>query len=275
MMSRDEWLARASAHRARLVPTVEEHLERGRTGEKHPVRTSSSATTRSPRRTCCDGTRVTASTLLDADEYVGLKGYRATGDGGARVDTSYVAAQQPLLTALHRLLARHRLAAGAHRLLRAARVGDGLPAWPTTRPATPTGRCGSGMPGTDEVVESHRIACSHFDAYRFFTAPARPLNTLTPGRDDRAAFEQPGCLHAGMDLYKHAFRLTPDDLLRPGRRLLRAGARHPGPRHARVAVRPRRPRLRAGADRDRRRQTGVRRAQQAASPSAVRRCGRG
>ena len=66
-----------------------------------------------------------------------------------------------------------------------------------------------GGSGTDEVVESHRIACSHFDAFRFFTDSARPLNTLQPGRDDRPAFEQPGCLHAGMDLYKHAFRLTP------------------------------------------------------------------
>jgi hypothetical protein len=66
-----------------------------------------------------------------------------------------------------------------------------------------------GGAGTDRVVESHRIACSHFDAFRFFTEPARPLNVLQPGRDDRPAFEQPGCLHAGMDLYKHAFRLTP------------------------------------------------------------------
>jgi hypothetical protein len=66
-----------------------------------------------------------------------------------------------------------------------------------------------GARGTDEVVEGHRIACSHFDAFRFFTDSARPLNTLQPGRDDRAEFEQPGCLHAGMDLYKHAFRLTP------------------------------------------------------------------
>ena len=32
-----------------------------------------------------------------------------------------------------------------------------------------TGRCGSAPSGTDEVVESHRIACSHFDAFRFFT----------------------------------------------------------------------------------------------------------
>jgi hypothetical protein len=66
-----------------------------------------------------------------------------------------------------------------------------------------------GRPGTDEVVESHRISCSHFDAFRFFTPSARPLNTLSPRREDRAAYEQPGCLHANMDLYKHAFRLTP------------------------------------------------------------------
>ena len=66
-----------------------------------------------------------------------------------------------------------------------------------------------GSDGTDAVVESHRIGCSHFDAFRFFTPDARPRNTLSPGRDDRAAYEQPGCLHAGMDLYKHAFRLTP------------------------------------------------------------------
>ena len=66
-----------------------------------------------------------------------------------------------------------------------------------------------GAAGTDEVVESHRIACSHFDAFRFFTPSAAPLNTLRPGRDDRPAYEQPGCLHATMDLYKHAFRLWP------------------------------------------------------------------
>jgi hypothetical protein len=66
-----------------------------------------------------------------------------------------------------------------------------------------------GHDGTDAVVESHRIACSHFDAFRFFTDAARPLNTLSPSSGDRPAFEQPACLHAGMDLYKHAFRLAP------------------------------------------------------------------
>ncbi len=62
---------------------------------------------------------------------------------------------------------------------------------------------------TDAVVEGHRIQCSHHDAFRFFTEPARPLNTLQPARTDMVANEQPGCLHAGMDLYKWAMKIGP------------------------------------------------------------------
>ena len=62
---------------------------------------------------------------------------------------------------------------------------------------------------TAEVVEGTRIRCSHFDAYRFFTAPARPLNELRPTRADQPDLEQPGCLHANMDLYKWAYKLVP------------------------------------------------------------------
>ncbi|WP_134772540.1 3-methyladenine DNA glycosylase [Ornithinimicrobium flavum] len=66
-----------------------------------------------------------------------------------------------------------------------------------------------GAAGTDRVVESHTLACSHFDAYRFFTPPAAPLNSLTPTREGQLGLEQPGCLHAGMDLYKWCFKLSP------------------------------------------------------------------
>jgi hypothetical protein len=59
------------------------------------------------------------------------------------------------------------------------------------------------------VVETNRVQCSHFDAYRFFTEPARPLNLLAPSRADQASLEQPGCLHANMDLYKWAYKLSP------------------------------------------------------------------
>ena len=66
-----------------------------------------------------------------------------------------------------------------------------------------------GARGTDAVVESHTLACSHFDATRFFSPEALPRNTLTPTREGQLATEQPGCLHAGMDLYKWCFKLSP------------------------------------------------------------------
>ncbi len=73
-----------------------------------------------------------------------------------------------------------------------------------------------GVAGTAAVVDSHRVQCSHVDAFRFFTPRARPLNTLQPTRDTQVQLEQPGCLHATMDLYKWAYKLapaTPGDLV--------------------------------------------------------------
>jgi len=66
-----------------------------------------------------------------------------------------------------------------------------------------------GQHGTDEVVAAHPLRCSHFDAFRFFTPAARPLNVVQPTRDSQVALEQPGCLHATMDLYKAAYKLGP------------------------------------------------------------------
>ena len=118
----------------------------------------------------------------------------------------------------------------------------------------------------------------HFDAYRFFTPAARPLNPLGPTRESQADLEQPGCLHANMDLYKWAYKLSPAGAERTRGRLLRPGRRDPGPGHARQPVRPGRPRLRAGPDRDARgpgrvrgRTARVRRAGRAAAGAPDRR----
>lgn len=62
---------------------------------------------------------------------------------------------------------------------------------------------------TDDVVESSTLRCSHVDAFRFFTPSARPLNLLQPTRGSQVDLEQPGCLHATMDLYKWAWKLSP------------------------------------------------------------------
>jgi hypothetical protein len=61
----------------------------------------------------------------------------------------------------------------------------------------------------DAVVEGRSICCSHHDAFRFFAAETRPLNRVQPTLDDRIALEQPGCLHANMDLYKWAAKAMP------------------------------------------------------------------
>ncbi|AGF72424.1 hypothetical protein [Corynebacterium halotolerans] len=66
-----------------------------------------------------------------------------------------------------------------------------------------------GAAGTDAVVEQHRIRCTHFDAYRFFTTPARPLNLTVLTREDQPDNDQAGCVHATMDLYKWASKLGP------------------------------------------------------------------
>ena len=60
-----------------------------------------------------------------------------------------------------------------------------------------------------EVVDGIGLRCTHFDAYRFFAAQAVPLNAAPLSRSTQIESEQPGCLHATMDLYKWAYRLSP------------------------------------------------------------------
>lgn len=61
----------------------------------------------------------------------------------------------------------------------------------------------------DAFVESRPIRCSHFDAFRFFAPAARAFNKLQPDLEGRVAHEQPGCIHANMDLYKWAGKAMP------------------------------------------------------------------
>lgn len=58
-------------------------------------------------------------------------------------------------------------------------------------------------------VESRPLLCTHFDAFRFFTQPAQPMNRFELSREKFAETEQPGCIHSNMDLYKWAFKLYP------------------------------------------------------------------
>ncbi len=71
--------------------------------------------------------------------------------------------------------------------------------------------CGLRLPQSqvDALVEARPLGCSHFDAFRFFHPAARPLNRFEPTLDRRQSLEQPGCVHANMDLYKWAGKAMP------------------------------------------------------------------
>ncbi|MEO7359860.1 MAG: 3-methyladenine DNA glycosylase [Gemmatimonadaceae bacterium] len=61
----------------------------------------------------------------------------------------------------------------------------------------------------DAFVESRPVACSHFDAFRFFAPAAQPMNRVALEWSTRHEAEQPGCIHANMDLYRWAYTAMP------------------------------------------------------------------
>lgn len=60
-----------------------------------------------------------------------------------------------------------------------------------------------------EIVEAKPLKCTHYDAYRFFTPAAVPRNRVALTRQTTTDHDQPGCIHANMDLYKFSFKIAP------------------------------------------------------------------
>jgi hypothetical protein len=203
-----DWRTRRAAHECRVDGWLAAHLERRRDGRPHPVEdflfTYYSYRPAQLRR-WHPGAGVA---LADADPAEFGPEYRATPRGVA-LDTAGVLRRRGGSVAwIRRLLAAtasrpaHLGCFGMHEWamvygLRQQELRHG--SWPLR--LTPQ--------RTAQVVEGTRIRCSHFDAYRFFTEEARPLNLLTPTRAAQPDLEQPGCLHANMDLYKISYKLAP------------------------------------------------------------------
>ncbi|MFC4909142.1 3-methyladenine DNA glycosylase [Actinomadura gamaensis] len=200
----DEWRARADAHRRRVGAWLEPHLERRRRGEKHPVEDFLfTYYSHRPNR------------LLQWHPGAGVE------LAGARdLGRDYVNTERGAAVDVDGLLARRRssvewtAALLARTAARPAQFGCfGLHEWamvyrtPEVRhEAWPMRLSADEIAG---IVEARGVRCSHFDAFRFFTEAARPLNVLQPTRETQHELEQPGCLHANMDLYKWAYKLSP------------------------------------------------------------------
>ncbi len=62
---------------------------------------------------------------------------------------------------------------------------------------------------TNAVVDSQSLRCTHYDAFRFFTRAAAPLNRWELTRATTPEHDQPGCIHANMDLYRFSYKIAP------------------------------------------------------------------
>jgi hypothetical protein len=200
------WRESARRHRERVARWTAPHRERRRRGEAHPVLDFLFSYYSLRPRVLEQWRPGPDVLLLDAEEFLDRAGYVRDGDG-VRLD----------LTALpERLTSTAGFVAGllAATAARPARLSCfGLHEWAMVyraeRPRHAAVPLRLGAEGTDAVVESLPVHCTHHDAYRFFTPAARPLNAVAPARTDQVAMEQPGCLHATMDLYKWAYKLSP------------------------------------------------------------------
>ncbi|TDC77717.1 3-methyladenine DNA glycosylase [Micromonospora sp. KC606] len=203
-----DWRARRRAHEERVDAWLAPHLARRRLGRKHPVEDflfTYYAYRPAQLRRWHPGPGML---LRDADPAEFGRDYRADA-AGVTLDTDRVRERRADTIAW----IRHLLAATAGR---PAHLGCfGMHEWAMVYRQTREEVRHGAWPlrlspeRTAAVVEERGVRCSHFDAYRFFTAPARPLNLLTPTRESQHALEQPGCLHANMDLYKWAYKLSP------------------------------------------------------------------
>lgn len=211
-----EWRALRDAHEQAVHERTSAHLERRSRGIKHPV--EDFLFTYYPFKpgklaTWHPGAGHGAVIETSADEsYFRKRWYTITEQDGQRiahVDVPAWAGNRGSGATFIRQLLEATLD-------REASFGCfGLHEWAMVYKQTPDEHRHSQVPlrlsqeETDRVVENHRIQCSHYDAFRFFTPPARPLNTHQPTREGMRQNEQPGCLHAGMDLYKWAMKLEP------------------------------------------------------------------
>jgi hypothetical protein len=59
------------------------------------------------------------------------------------------------------------------------------------------------------VVEAEQLCCTHFDAFRFFSPAAVARNRQQLSRVVMDRFDQRGCVHVTMDLYRYAYKIAP------------------------------------------------------------------
>ena len=209
-----EWIDRADAHAARVAPWCDAFVDRRSRGQKHPVDDflftyyNFSPAKLKQWMPSLDEELEVSEAALEAHPWLRSR-WTTIHDGTLRYDFGKVDVPA-------RRAASFIASLSASILARPARLRCfGLHEWAMVYHLTPEQVRHSGYrlrlpPETiSAFVESQTICCTHYDAFRFFTPDAAPLNTVQPTLDTRIDNEQGACLHANMDLYKWAYKMWP------------------------------------------------------------------
>jgi hypothetical protein len=204
---RSRWAAARDAYLARVGPWAEDRLRRMSRGEKHPVHDFlfeyySFRPSHLLRWT--PGPNVLLEDAAPSD--VAWSEFTATGDGLVLSAASFPQHRVPYLHWAVEYLEATKGREPSFACL-------GLHEWamvyrdPNVRhPYVPLRLSREEI---DRVVESQPLRCTHYDAFRFFTADAAPRNRWPLSRETTTDFDQTGCLHVNMDLYRFAYKIAP------------------------------------------------------------------
>ncbi len=210
VLSTAEWQARASAHLERVRPYTQPRRERRARGESHPVHDflfqyySYSA---GKLETWHPAPHEAIADSEDARERFRAPVYRVERGVIRRDVGALTASKRELLGEVLQILRATRE--------RTAHFGCyGMHEWAMVYGGHDVRHAGVAplrLPQAeiDALVESRPVACSHFDAFRFFAPAAKPMNRLPLAWATRYDAEQPGCIHANMDLYRWAYSSMP------------------------------------------------------------------
>lgn len=207
-MEASVWRAAREQHHRRVDEALADHRDRSSRGEKHPVEDflfEYYSFRPYQLRRWHPGHGVA---LAEGDEYLEIRDYVAV-PGGVAVDVAAVLAHRASTVVwAARLLdavARRPASFGCFGMHEWAMV-HGLEVEQTRHP-----QLGLRLAPADiaQTVRDTGLRCTHIDAFRFFTPEAKPLNAHEPTRRTQADWDNAGCLHVGMDLYKVAYKLSP------------------------------------------------------------------
>lgn len=207
VLSRDEWLTTASLHQETVEELTRAARERKQRGESHPIE-DFMWTYYSQRPTQFMKWHPGAGVeLKDAAEYVGERGYTVS-NGVAAVSADFISQRAEALRWIAEL--QHNMSEREPRF-----ACFGLHEWAMVYRLEQSQVRHESAPlrlspaEIASVVEAQELKCTHYDAFRFYVPQARSLNHMLLQREDQINNEQPGCLHANMDLYKWCYKAAP------------------------------------------------------------------